>query len=192
MNKILSGVLFSASLLLGSGSVAAYEIEGGALDGTDVGLLDMFVDWQTGPFTGGAGNPSGEESWANSILDPDTVYTVKNENVQMHETDGDNIRAFALEDTPAYFIVKNSTFRALFENQTASGYGVINVALLESLGGFNLSGDDQLIISHVTEFGSFVDPDPDPDPDPEPMPAPGTLLLLGIGLLLARRTKAKE
>ncbi|MFT4518471.1 MAG: hypothetical protein ACI9JM_000852 [Halioglobus sp.] len=194
MNKMMSRFMLSAVLLFGSGSLAAYEIVGGALDQTDVGLEDFFTDWQSGPFTGGGGNPSGEESWINSILDPDTSFSVKTASVQMFETDGAGIRAFELGGSPAYFLVKNATFRALFENNSNSSYGVIDVAFLEGLGGFNLSGAGQLVISHVSEFGTFTGPDPDPDPDPDPnpnpnpVPVPGTLLLLSVGLLILRRT----
>ena len=119
------------------------------------------------------GSPDCEAMWVNSILEPDVSWTVKNEDINYFATDTTGVYAFKLVDTPEYFLIKNSTKRALYQNLIDVNWGVFDVALLGgSDGGFNLGGvGDDFIISHVTQLGDV------------PVPEPGILGLLAIGLL---------
>ena len=130
------------------------------------------------------GSPDCETEWVNSILEgPDVSWTVKNEDIDYFATNTDDVYAFELTGEPEYFLIKNSTHRALFQNLINVNWGVFDVVLLGGEdGGFNLGGvSDDLIISHVMQLG-----------DSASVPEPGMVGLLAIGLLgvaVARRKK---
>jgi hypothetical protein len=175
IKRLVLKMVVPISLALASTSSWAIMIVGGPSNGVDVGGLDTLIaqEFHNGP----GGNPAGEEAWAEGVLGGgiDLVFTTKDTTVNIYDTDVTNVRAFALSAAPGYYVLKNSTYRALFRNIASLDWGVINKSLLDS--GFNLNGTT---ISHATQFNG---PDPDPDPDPDPVPVPGTALLLGLALM---------
>ncbi len=152
---------------------------------TDVGRLDKFL-METGAVRGdnngalpGKGSSvSNELAWVNTKLDPDTTFTSREESVDYFRVDGQrNIFAFQLKYAPAYFVIKNSTNWALYENNASYDWGVFQLSDLQ-LSRWNLGGSGTLIISHVTEFGRVE------------VSEPGALVLLALGvccLVSARR-----
>jgi len=164
-------------ILSGSVTMPAWAVminDGGAYDGTDVGAIDTFI--AEGDKTG---NPQSEEDWVNSILGAGTAtFTVKSEPVDYFGTDSNGVFAFQLVSSPEYFLIKNATRIALFQNLADIDWGVFDSSLLSSA--MNLPSDG-FTISHVTEFNG------------EQVPEPGVLGLLGIGLIgivLGRRRMA--
>lgn len=188
MKKLLSRLALPLSLALfssGSWAIMIDDTSAGGLDGTDVGGLDIFIAEQAGPFTGGDGNPDGEETWAESVLNMDLVFAGKEENISIFNTNTTDVRTFELSFGPGYFILKNSTWRALFENVASIDWAVIDTSLLDS--GFNLN---DTTISHATEFdGGDTGETGDETGD---VPVPGTLALLGLGLLGLSRTRRRK
>ncbi len=88
------------------------------------------------------------------------------------------IFAFELAAQTDYFLVKNATRMALFENLADINWGVFDTASLS--GAMNLPTED-FTISHVSQFNSTS------------VPEPGMVGLLAIGLLgvVVARRKAK-
>lgn len=154
-----------------AGSAWSYMIDdsnAGALDGTDVGMLDMLIAQD-----GRQGNPRREIDWANQFLDPDIDRRSgwKTEDVSYFKTDDSNVFAFELVNGPGYYIIKNAQRVALFENNESYDWGVFDVSALE--GRFNLGDRRDMTISHVTQFGDT----------PTNVAEPGSIALLGFGLL---------
>ena len=87
--------------------------------------------------------------------------------------------AFDLTGTPDYFLVKNATFWALFQNVADLSWGVISAASLPP--GMNIN-DGTTTISHVSEFSGDA---------PGQVPVPGALLLIGAGLAGLGLTKRR-
>lgn len=148
-------------------AVVINDTNAGLLDGTNVGFIDTFIaegDQQ--------GNPTNETVWVNSILSPTNVtYVVKNEPVTYYKTDETGVFGFELEKSPDYYLIKNSTYVALFQNLANIDWGVFDVGDLTD--NMKLPDTSKYTISHVTEF----------DDTNGGVPAPAILGVMAIGLL---------
>ena len=140
-------------------------VQASTITADDYGAVDLFL-----VEADKVGSTQAEADWVNDYLGTDITFTVKNEDVVYHPTDIANIFAFNIAEPGDYFIVKNSTRMALFENYEFLDWGVFNTALLSD--GMNLPDFDEYTISHVTQFGG-----------PAVVPAPGALLLMLSGLM---------
>lgn len=163
MKKSLVRRTVAAVAMMAAAQGWSYTIDGG---NTDVGALDQLLQW-----TGSLANssPNTETNWANSILNPDTTFTLKTESVSYTAVDGGGAWAFALQSDPGYYIIKNARFWALFKNEASLDWAVFSLAGLPS--GINLGGSGQLTISHVSELGGMK------------VPEPGSVGLIAAGLL---------
>jgi hypothetical protein len=144
----------------------------GSLAGTDVGSVDTRLGL-TGSLApcGPGSSTTAEQCWANSILGANTaLYFDKEEPVTYYQTDTANTFAFALSGDPGYYIIKNATYWALFENLASLDWGVFSTVGLPA--GMNLGGTGELTISHVTSFNGTTS-----------VPEPATLALYALGLL---------
>ena len=165
--KLCFTVLLSLGLSAPAWSIVINDSAAGSYNGSNVGLLDSLLGQGNQ-----LGNPTNELAWVNSILNPDstTWSGIKTEDVAYFKTDTVNIFAFLLDSEPGYYLIKNATKVALYENNNSYGWGVFDLSALSS--GLNLSATDDLVISHVTEFGETTH-----------VAEPHTFLLLGLGLL---------
>jgi hypothetical protein len=150
----------------------------GTDDGIDVGSVDTYIS-HTNLLSNS--NPTTETTWVNGVLTSPATFVVKDEPVTYYGTDTANTFAFSLSSTSEYFVIKNATYWALYQNQAELGWGVFDSTLL--LGGMNLSSGTT--ISHVSQFDSGT----------TSVPEPSTTLLLGAGLLgfgLYSRKRSKK
>lgn len=150
-------------------------MKSGSFAGTDVGGLDTFIG-QTGSLSNSS--PVTETNWVNTLLDPDTDFTWKTEDVSYYATlESSSVFAFQLQQKPGYFLIKNAKWWALFENTSNADWAVVDFSLLNA--GFKLPDLKSLTISHVSEFGQF----PDVDLPEVKVSEPNGLWLIGLGLL---------
>ncbi|ABM04484.1 hypothetical protein Ping_2777 [Psychromonas ingrahamii 37] len=157
--------------------------DAGAYYGTDVGSVDTY---KNSVKIVGSSDPTAEEAWVNSELSSagtTTSFTGKDEDVKFYGTDALNTFAFSMApNTPEYFVIKNATYRALYQNTNELGWGVFNFTDLPDKMNLGKLGDP---ISHVSRFDSGT----------TPVPEPSTTLLLGAGLLgfgLYSRKRSKQ
>lgn len=162
--KTMTKALIAVSVMLAATGSWAYTINSGS---TNVGSLDPLLHWTNNLQNS---NPTTETNWANSILNPDTTFTLKTESVSYTAVDGGGAYAFALQSDPGYYLIKNATFWALFQNNASTDWAVFNLDGLPS--GINLGKGGQLTISHVSEFGGSTR-----------VPEPSSLGLLAAGVL---------
>ena len=160
------GVILMFGLVNSAWSYVINDSSAGALNGADVGVLDLFIVEDAK-----LGNPTAEISWANDYIDPDInpASGWKKEGVEYFETNDSNVYAFQLMSMPEFYIVKNAKRIALFRNLGNLNWGVFDVSSLSA--GMKLP-DDEDPISHVTQFGGHVS-----------VPEPGSIALLGFGLV---------
>jgi PEP-CTERM putative exosortase interaction domain len=99
------------------------------------------------------------------------TYQIRDTNVSYYETDQARVFAFAITGpAPEYFLIKNATRIALFQNLADLAWGVFDSNLLSDA--MNLPSKD-FQISHVTRFDG---------PPTTSVPEPGSLALIGMGL----------
>lgn len=154
---------------LSSTSLAYVITDSGSLNGTDVGGLDGVLSITS---TLANSNPTTETTWVNSVLGgtPGLQYSVKDEDVSLHNTDGSNVFAFSLSEEPGYYLIKNAKAWALMSNAASLEWGVFQLADLEPLFDKNSNGKlDDWVISHVIQFSVEVS-------------EPGSIALVGLGL----------
>jgi len=186
MKKFVSYAL--ASLLLSFGlSSNSYAIL--LTDGTDVGSVDLYL---TVTDTLANSNPLTEEAFVDQYLvseslDPVDFIIKLEEDLPVLETlTAENVVStdvYAVDistDLTAvadYFIVKNSTYWALYENIADVDWAVFDVTDLRA--DMNLPGD--FTVSHITLFDATAS-----------VPEPGMLAVFGAGLVglgFARRRR---
>lgn len=128
-------------------------------------------------------SPGTETTWVNSLLNPDTAFDLKTENVSYSLVNSsDHIYAFELQANPdpGWYVVKNSQYWALFQNVSSTNWGVIDDSILPV--GIHIG--DGLTISHVTELGAAPQCPVEPCiPDTQDVPEPSSLGLLAAGML---------
>lgn len=145
----------------------------GAYFGTNVGVLDTLLSIDS---LANAGQNT-ETNWVSSILGTTATFSVKTQNVPVYGTDVANLFAVDLVNTPGYYILKNATYWALYQNVNSLSWAVFDASALPS--GMNV-GAGHLTISHVSEFNANGGGS---GPTGGQVPEPSVISLLGLGLL---------
>jgi hypothetical protein len=169
--------VIATALALGLGIAQpswAIMINEGPHNGTDVGSVDDVIDYDNLANSGKA-----EIDWLQGLL-PGAEILPQQQSVPYYSTDTSNVFAFLLDPEADYFMIKNATWHALFENNALDGWGVFDITDLP--GSINL-GLEGITISHVRAINPTTTTN---------APEPSTLALLGLsmlGLAAARRRK---
>lgn len=171
---------FTAALAVGLGlsqASWAIAITENPHIGVDVGAVDSLIGTAQLANSGNA-----ENKWLKDWF-PSAEILPQEQSVVYYDTNVLGVYAFLLNPIADYFMIKNSTWHALFENNEENGWGVFDTSKLPT--GMNLGGE-RFTISHIRVIN-------DPNtPPPTSVPEPTTLTLLGLGLLalgFARRRK---
>jgi len=172
---LLLGMFLMFGLVNSAWSYVINDTSSGVLNGTDVGVLDLFIAEDAKQ-----GNTRKEIDWANGYMDSDINRRSgwKEEDVKYFETNVSDVYAFELVATSGYYVVKNAKRVALFQNLNSLDWGVFDASVLSD--GIKLPRN-KMTISHVTQFGI-----------PTGVPEPSSIALLGfglVGLFWARRQK---
>ncbi len=163
-----------------------------SMSNLDVGGIDSLLAVSDG--LPNSGDAAEQAFMRQASGDDSATYLFRNEPVPYHLTDAVGVIAFEFTPTgDGYFIVKNSTRWAAYENVEDLDWGVIDTALLPPE--MNLPGAASMEISHVSVFegddagggggrggrgGNNV------------VAAPGPLALMGLSLLgIAGVTRAR-
>lgn len=179
-----AGVVLFGFAAMPSWAILIDDVAAGANDGDNVGLLDTFI-------AEGAqqGNPTAETTWVNTTLSSTLTFEVKTEDVVYFNTNTADTFAFALGSGIDYFLVKNATRIALFQNLAELDWGVFDANSLSAAMNIPDFGsvcteldppdcvdDPGFTISHVTQLSGGGG-------GTNNVPEPGMVALLAVGLL---------
>jgi len=169
MKRKIAAVLAATGLGLSQVGHAVI-ITSGPYNGVEAGAVDTFI--AEGPQQG---SPASETAWVNQVLNSlgsgPVTYQIKDDPVTYYSTDQAGVFAFAITGPePEYFLIKNATRIALFQNLADLAWGVFDTDLLSDAMNLPSKGFQ---ISHVTRFDG---------PPTTSVPEPGSLALIGMGL----------
>lgn len=163
-------ILMALALAFTMSANAAYFLP----DLTPVGELDTFIAEDAKQ-----GNPAAEELWAEGVTGAALDWANKVTDVAYSETDALGVYAFEMGNEPDYFILKNSTRVAIFQNNELRNWGVFDSYLLSDA--MNLPSDPYMI-SHVSTLNDPCEVDCGPSTN-RVVPEPSIPMLLGVGLI---------